>query len=95
MRYIHRFVFYTHSYQLIVMQILEYYHAISVKYYHYSIKLHDIQNLQLLAADQLNMFDILNSEKIVATRSAIARIHEVYGGDAKLATEIVTVEDAE
>jgi len=53
----------------------------------------NIQNLQLLAADQLNMFDILNSEKIVATRSAIARIHEVYGGDAKLATEIVLVED--
>ncbi|TYQ30633.1 50S ribosomal protein L4 [Pseudanabaena sp. UWO310] len=56
----------------------------------------NIQNLQLIAADQLNMFDILNSEKIVATRSAIAKIHEVYGGDAKLATEIVTtVEDAE
>ncbi|NUN63552.1 50S ribosomal protein L4 [Pseudanabaena biceps] len=56
----------------------------------------NIQNLQLIAADQLNMFDILNSEKIVATRSAIARIHEVYGGDAKLATEIVTtVEEAE
>jgi large subunit ribosomal protein L4 len=56
----------------------------------------NIQKLQLIAADQLNMFDILNSEKIVATRSAIARIHEVYGGDAKLATEIVTtVEDAE
>jgi len=56
----------------------------------------NIQNLQLFAADQLNMFDILNSEKIVATRSAIAKIHEVYGGDAKLVTEIVTtVEDAE
>jgi len=55
----------------------------------------NIQKLQLLAADQLNIFDIVNSEKIVATRSAIARIHEVYGGDAKLATEIVTVEDAE
>jgi len=56
----------------------------------------NIQNLQLIAADQLNMFDILNSEKIVATRSAIAKIHEVYGGDAKLATEIVTtVEDSE
>jgi large subunit ribosomal protein L4 len=56
----------------------------------------NIQKLQLIAADQLNMFDILNSEKIVATRSAIAKIHEVYGGDAKLATEIVTtVEDAE
>ena len=56
----------------------------------------NIQNLQLIAADQLNMFDILNSEKIVATRSAIAKIHEVYGGDAKLVTEIVTtVEEAE
>jgi large subunit ribosomal protein L4 len=56
----------------------------------------NIQKLQLIAADQLNMFDILNSEKIVATRSAIAKIHEVYGDDAKLATEIVTtVEDAE
>ncbi len=55
----------------------------------------NIRNLQLLAADQLNIFDIVNAEKIVATRSAIAKIHEVYGGDAKLATEIVTVEDAE
>ena len=56
----------------------------------------NIKKLQLIAADQLNMFDILNSEKIVATRSAIAKIHEVYGGDAKLATEIVTtIEDAE
>jgi large subunit ribosomal protein L4 len=56
----------------------------------------NIQKLQLIAADQLNMFDILNSQKIVATRSAIAKIHEVYGGDAKLVTEIVTtVEDAE
>jgi large subunit ribosomal protein L4 len=55
----------------------------------------NIRNLQLLAADQLNIFDIVNAEKIVAKRSAIAKIHEVYGGDAKLATEIVTVEDAE
>ncbi|MFM7888777.1 MAG: 50S ribosomal protein L4, partial [Pseudanabaena sp.] len=55
----------------------------------------NIRNLQLLAADQLNIFDIVNAEKIVATRSAITKIHEVYGGDAKLATEIVTVEDTE
>ncbi|MBD2176300.1 50S ribosomal protein L4 [Pseudanabaena sp. FACHB-1998] len=55
----------------------------------------NIQNLQLLVADQLNIFDIVNADKIVATRSAIAKIHEVYGGDAKLATEIVTVEEAE
>ena len=55
----------------------------------------NILKLQLIAADQLNMFDILNSEKIVATRSAIAKIHEVYGGDAKLVTEIITVKDSE
>jgi large subunit ribosomal protein L4 len=55
----------------------------------------NIQKLQLIAADQLNIFDIINSDKIVVTRSAIARIHEVYGGDAKLATEIIVVEDAE
>jgi large subunit ribosomal protein L4 len=54
----------------------------------------NIEKLQLIAADQLNIFDIINSDKIVATRSAIARIHEVYGGDAKLATEILLVEDA-
>ena len=55
----------------------------------------NIKNLQLIAADQLNIFDIVNAHKIVATRSAIAKIQEVYGGDAKLATEIITVEDAE
>jgi large subunit ribosomal protein L4 len=55
----------------------------------------NIRNLQLLTADQLNIFDIVNADKIVATNSAIAKIHEVYGGDAKLATEIVTVEEAE
>jgi len=55
----------------------------------------NIRNLQLLTADQLNIFDIVNADKLVATNSAIAKIHEVYGGDAKLATEIVTVEEAE
>ncbi len=53
----------------------------------------NIQKLQLIAADQLNIFDIVNADKIVATRSAIAKIHEVYGGDAKLATEFTTVEE--
>ncbi len=56
----------------------------------------NIEKVQLIAADQLNIFDIVNAHKIVATRSAIAKIHEVYGGDAKLATTIVTVvEEAE
>jgi len=52
----------------------------------------NIQKLQLIAADQLNIFDIINSEKIVATRSAIAKIHAVYGGDEKL---VATVKEAE
>jgi len=52
----------------------------------------NIEKLQLIAADQLNIFDIINSEKIVATRSAIAKIHAVYGGDEKL---VATVKAAE
>ncbi len=52
----------------------------------------NIQKLQLIAADQLNIFDIINSEKIVATRSAIAKIHAVYGGDQKLVASVVNAE---
>lgn len=52
----------------------------------------NIEKLQLIAADQLNIFDIINSEKIVATRSAIAKIHAVYGGDEKL---VAVVKEAE
>ncbi len=52
----------------------------------------NIEKLQLIAADQLNIFDIINSEKIVATRSAIAKIHAVYGGDEKL---VAPVKEAE
>ncbi len=54
----------------------------------------NIQNLQLIAADQLNIFDIVNATKIVATRSAIAKIHEVYSGDQKLVTEFTTTDEA-
>jgi len=54
----------------------------------------NIQNLQLIAADQLNIFDIVNATKIVVTRSAIAKIHEVYAGDQKLVTEFTTTDEA-
>ena len=54
----------------------------------------NIQKLQLIAADQLNIFDIVNATKIVVTRSAIDKIHEVYGGDAKLTTEFTTTDEA-
>lgn len=39
----------------------------------------NIAQLKLLAADQLNVYDLLNADKIVATPSAIGKIQEVYG----------------
>jgi large subunit ribosomal protein L4 len=35
--------------------------------------------MRLIAADQLNVFDLLNADKIVATASALEKIQEVYG----------------
>ena len=40
--------------------------------------------VRLLAADQLNIFDIVNADKIVVTESGVAKVQAVYGGDAKL-----------
>lgn len=39
----------------------------------------NIPNLKLMRADSLNVYDILNADKIVTTASAIAKIQEVYG----------------
>jgi large subunit ribosomal protein L4 len=38
----------------------------------------NIENLKLIAADQLNVYDLLHADKIVVTASALARIQEVY-----------------
>ncbi len=38
----------------------------------------NIAKLKLLTADQLNVFDLLNADKIVTTASAIEKIKEVY-----------------
>ena len=38
-----------------------------------------IEKVKLIAADQLNVFDILNSNKLVIGQSAINKIQEVYG----------------
>jgi large subunit ribosomal protein L4 len=38
----------------------------------------NIENLKLIAADQLNVFDLLHADKIVITPSALAKIQEVY-----------------
>ncbi|MBX9255085.1 50S ribosomal protein L4 [Desmonostoc muscorum CCALA 125] len=38
----------------------------------------NIQNLKLIAADQLNVYDLLHADKIVVTTSALEKIQEVY-----------------
>jgi len=39
----------------------------------------NVAKLTLIAADQLNIFDLLHADKIVLTEDAVARIQEVYG----------------
>ena len=38
----------------------------------------NVANLKLISATQLNIYDLLNADKIVTTRSAIEKIQEVY-----------------
>lgn len=38
----------------------------------------NIENLKLLSADQLNVYDLLHAEKIIVTASALEKIQEVY-----------------
>jgi large subunit ribosomal protein L4 len=40
----------------------------------------NIERLRMISANNLNVFDILAADKIVATEAAIATIQEVYGG---------------
>ncbi|BAY46167.1 50S ribosomal protein L4 [Scytonema sp. HK-05] len=39
----------------------------------------NVEKLKLLAADQLNVYDLLHADKIVVTASALEKIQEVYG----------------
>lgn len=39
----------------------------------------NIGNLKMIQATQLNVFDLLNADKIVTTAAAMAKIEEVYG----------------
>jgi large subunit ribosomal protein L4 len=41
----------------------------------------NVENLRLISASNLNVYDLLHADQIVATESAIAKIHEVYGND--------------
>jgi len=43
------------------------------------LSVRNLPKLKLIRSDQLNVFDILNADKIVATQAAIAKIQEVYG----------------
>lgn len=38
----------------------------------------NLENLKLIAADQLNVYDLLHADKIVITTSALEKIQEVY-----------------
>ena len=40
--------------------------------------INNIQKVKLIAADQLNVFDILNANKLIISESAISKIKEVY-----------------
>ena len=41
--------------------------------------INNIEKVKLISADQLNVFDILNANKLVIGQSAINKIQEVYG----------------
>ncbi len=41
----------------------------------------NIENLKLISASNLNVFDLLHADHIVATADAIAKVQEVYGED--------------
>jgi len=38
----------------------------------------NVANLKLIPASQLNIYDLLNTDKIVTTTAAIEKIQEVY-----------------
>ena len=40
--------------------------------------INNIEKVKLIAADQLNVFDILNANKLVIGQSAITKIQEIY-----------------
>jgi large subunit ribosomal protein L4 len=39
----------------------------------------NLKKVKLIAADQLNVFDLLNASKLVLNEEALAKIQEVYG----------------
>ncbi|EFA71792.1 50S ribosomal protein L4 [Cylindrospermopsis raciborskii CENA303] len=43
-----------------------------------SLSARNVENIKVIAADQLNVFDLLHADKIVVTSSALNKIQEVY-----------------
>ena len=43
------------------------------------LSVRNLEKVKLIAADQLNVFDLLNARKLVVSVEALAKIQEVYG----------------
>jgi large subunit ribosomal protein L4 len=41
----------------------------------------NLEKVKLIAADQLNVFDLLHANNLVVSEEALAKIQEVYGND--------------
>ena len=43
------------------------------------LSVRNLEKVKLIAADQLNVFDLLNAKKLVVGEEALEKIQEVYG----------------
>jgi len=45
------------------------------------LSVRNLETVKLIAADQLNVFDLLNAKQLVLSEEALAKIQEVYNDD--------------
>ena len=45
------------------------------------LSVRNLEKVKLIAADQLNVFDLLHASSLVVSDEALAKIQEVYGDD--------------
>jgi large subunit ribosomal protein L4 len=45
------------------------------------LSVRNLEKVKLIAADQLNVFDLLHASSLVVSDDALAKIQEVYGDD--------------
>ena len=45
------------------------------------LSVRNLEKVKLIAADQLNVFDLLHANSLVVSEEALAKIQEVYGDD--------------